>query len=55
MSSDAGGKQVGCHEPLCHEDADQLAYDEKFGLNIGFCDEHAPKWLAQDHITEAEA
>ena len=41
---------LGCHHPLCNEDADELAYDSITKINIGFCENHGRYWFRQDHI-----
>lgn len=46
---------IGCHDPDCRADADQLAYDSMIGLNVAFCDDCAPAWRDVDHIEFQEA
>lgn len=41
---------LSCFDPDCREDADQKAYDEKFGQFVAFCAEHVPKWRDVEHI-----
>lgn len=43
-----------CNAPRCRQEGSTLAYDEKFSVNLVFCDEHDDEWLAKDHIMGGE-